>query len=56
MINIFETKSINTACFSGDFLSGLALLEIFSWYEWIIVFLFIGIVFKYFEKYFILDD
>jgi len=54
---MFETKTIDMHNYGNStILSILELLKIFSWYEWIIVFLFIGIVFKYFEKYFILDD
>lgn len=54
---MLQIKTINLNDFGGgSFLSGLDLLNIFNWYEWVVIFLFMSIIFKYFEKYFLPDD
>ena len=53
---MLESRTVNTSDFSGDFSSGIALLKIFDWYEWVIIFIVIGLIFKYLGKYFILNS
>ena len=52
---MFENKTIQFDGYGGHF-AALELLKVFSLYEWIIIFIIGFIVFKYFGKYFIIED
>jgi len=49
-------RTIHTSNFMGNPLSALHIFEIFSWQEWLGIIFCLFLIFKYFSKYFTLED